>query len=252
VQSSATASFNWATLDRIYDYTQQNGILFKEHTFVWGSQQPGGTISLAHVENWIKTFCQRYPNVKADRRRQRAAAAHHSELHERAGSGRKRHLRLDHQGVQAGASVLPERHPHPQRLQQRRVHRSAESLRRYRESDQVRGAPVDAVGCQGHDFPDIATATMKTNIAYLNTQTGLPVYITEYDVSRADDTQQLNVYRDQFPFFLETSYIRGVTIWDGSTAAPGARRPTAGLVRGTSPRSAMTWLMQQLGRPVPP
>jgi hypothetical protein len=26
----------------------------------------------------------------------------------------------------------------------------------------------------------------------------------------------------------------------------------SGLVNGTTPRSAMTWLMQQLGRPVPP
>jgi endo-1,4-beta-xylanase len=32
--------FNWRTLDAIYDYTQQKGILFKEHTFIWGSQQP--------------------------------------------------------------------------------------------------------------------------------------------------------------------------------------------------------------------
>src|SRR5690606_14096797 len=37
VQNTAGAPFNWGPLDAIYDYAEQNGIIFKEHTFVWGS-----------------------------------------------------------------------------------------------------------------------------------------------------------------------------------------------------------------------
>src|SRR5690606_6227020 len=45
VQSSASGGFNWAALDAVYDYAQNTGIIFKQHTFVWGSQQPSGNIS---------------------------------------------------------------------------------------------------------------------------------------------------------------------------------------------------------------
>ncbi|HEY3255047.1 MAG TPA: endo-1,4-beta-xylanase, partial [Polyangiaceae bacterium] len=64
VQGSASGSFNWSTLDAIYAYTETNKIIFKQHTFVWGSQQPSGTPTLAQVENWMKSFCERYPNTR--------------------------------------------------------------------------------------------------------------------------------------------------------------------------------------------
>jgi len=35
-------------------YTQDHGIIFKEHCFVWGNQQPGGSLSESDVRNWIK------------------------------------------------------------------------------------------------------------------------------------------------------------------------------------------------------
>src|SRR6185369_10034269 len=33
-------TFNWAALDREYAYAQANNIVFKEHNFIWGAQQP--------------------------------------------------------------------------------------------------------------------------------------------------------------------------------------------------------------------
>src|SRR5262249_4869989 len=54
---------NWGALDRIHDYCKQNNIIFKQHNFVWGSQQPGWLNGLsadqqkAEVEEWIKLFC---------------------------------------------------------------------------------------------------------------------------------------------------------------------------------------------------
>ena len=104
-----------ARLDTIYDYAKQHNIPFKQHNFVWGSQQPGwiGGLSQAdqraEVEEWIRLFCERYPGHAADRRRQRAAAAHDAVVHGRARRRRRERLRLDHAGVQVGAPVLPER-----------------------------------------------------------------------------------------------------------------------------------------------
>ena len=64
VQGSASSAFNWSSLDAIYSYTETNHIIFKQHVFVWGSQQPSGTPTLAQIENWMKSFCERYPNTR--------------------------------------------------------------------------------------------------------------------------------------------------------------------------------------------
>ena len=79
---------------------------------------------------------------------------------------------------------------------------------------------------------------------------GLPVYITEMDIDTTDDAKQLSLYKQYFPLFMGTSYVKGITIWgwiNGKTWVSNT-----GLVNGTTPRSAMTWLMGELGRPVPP
>jgi endo-1,4-beta-xylanase len=64
VQSNVGASFNWSALDAIYDYAEKNQIVFKQHTFVWGSQQPGGNVTPDAVQKWMSEFCKRYPNTK--------------------------------------------------------------------------------------------------------------------------------------------------------------------------------------------
>ena len=43
VQMTTTSEFNWTTLDAIYSYAEANHVIFKQHAFVWGSQQPRGT-----------------------------------------------------------------------------------------------------------------------------------------------------------------------------------------------------------------
>lgn len=65
-------NFNWGPVDTAYQYAQQNGMLFKHHVFVWGSQEPswiqdGGNLSdaeiRAEVEEFMEVYCQRYPDT---------------------------------------------------------------------------------------------------------------------------------------------------------------------------------------------
>src|SRR5688500_18900170 len=50
---------NWDQLDLAYNFAKDNGLLFRQHTFVWGQQQPAWMNSLcpeeqkAEVEEWI-------------------------------------------------------------------------------------------------------------------------------------------------------------------------------------------------------
>jgi len=112
------------------------------------------------------------------------------------------------------------------------------------------GAPIDAVGCQSHALRGMSAATLQKNLDTMASQTGLPIYITEYDIGDANDANQLATYKTQIPIFRNTAAVHGVTIWgwiNGRTWVANT-----GLVNGTTPRAAMTWLMGELGRPVPP
>jgi endo-1,4-beta-xylanase len=84
----------------------------------------------------------------------------------------------------------------------------------------------------------------------LNSQTSLPVYITEFDIDDGNDSSQSTTYQNLFGVFLDASYIHGITVW--GWIAGQTWETNSGIVKGTTPRPAMTWLMQKLGRPIPP
>jgi endo-1,4-beta-xylanase len=250
VQSTPTSSFNWASLDTIYNYTQTNNIVFKEHCFVWGSQQPSGTPTQAQVENWIKSFCQRYPNTKVidvvNEPPPHTTPNYTSNLG--AGEGGTypwitKAFKLARQYCGSAVLILNDYN---------NVELTGD---RNRTVDMVKdikanGASIDAVGCQSHGLKNASGTTTQTNLAYLNSQTGLPIYITEFDIDNADDNAQLNAYKTHVSIFLNTSYVHGITVWGWILGRTW--ETNSGIVNGTTPRPAMTWLMQQLGRPIPP
>ena len=63
----ARGVMNWTDLDLAYNHAKLKGYTFKQHTFVWGNQEPGWISSLpaaeqaAEVEEWIALYAQRYP-----------------------------------------------------------------------------------------------------------------------------------------------------------------------------------------------
>jgi endo-1,4-beta-xylanase len=87
---------------------------------------------------------------------------------------------------------------------------------------------------------------LQANIDHMAAETGLPVYITEYDINLADDERQKSVMQDQFTMFWENPNIKGITLWGyvyGSTWMENT-----GLVRADGTlRPAMSWLVDYLG-----
>ena len=106
------------------------------------------------------------------------------------------------------------------------------------------GAPVDAYGQQAHDagdFPD--SASFAQVLTEVHNAVNIPLYITEYDIGRADDQEQKNIIANQIPFLWETPWIAGITIWgyiNGSTW----RQNTGLMNQDGSDRASMTWLRQ--------
>jgi len=102
------------------------------------------------------------------------------------------------------------------------------------------GAPVNAAGCQSHDLNDMSGANFKTVLEKIHNQTGLPIFITEYDIDQQDDQVQLTRFQEQIPVMWEADYVAGVTLWGyiyGSTWVTNS-----GLIKNGVERPALTWL----------
>jgi len=250
VQSNAGSAFNWTALDAIYDYAQSAGIIFKQHTFVWGSQQPGGNIGESDVKNWMQEFCARYPNTPlidvVNEPPPHTTPAYANSI----GGGTNgdwqwivNAFNWAHEACPNSLLILNDFNNIEWGDQNQHFIDIVKTI-------QNAGAPIDAVGAQAHGLSsNVSTETMKNLITKLHNDTGLPVYITEYDINQSDDQAQLGKFQEHLPFFLETEWIHGITIWGwiyGSTWVA-----SSGLIRNDAPRPAMTWLMQELGRPQP-
>jgi endo-1,4-beta-xylanase len=253
VQSSAGAAFNWRTLDAIYDYTEQNGIIFKEHTFIWGSQQPSGSLTETHVKTWMTEFCRRYPNTKiVDVVNEPPPHTTPSYVNAIGGGTNgtwqwiTNAFMWAHQACPNAVLVLNDFN----NIEWSGDNSHFVSIVR---TIKAAGAPIDAVGAQAHDLDhgQVTVNTVRTLFTRLYTETQLPIYITEMDLDYSDDNQQLQAYQQYFPLFRDSGYVKGITIWGWIYGRTWSRAPNSGLVRNGTARPAMTWLMQQLGRPVP-
>jgi len=250
VQSSANGAFNWSALDAIYSYTETNHIIFKQHTFVWGSQQPSGTPTLAQIENWMKSFCQRYPNTRLIDVVNEPPPHTTPNYTANLGAGESgqwgwitKAFKLARQHCPKAILILNDYNNIEYADQESHFIDIVKQIK-------AAGAPIDAVGAQAHALRTMSASQLQKNLDTMATQTGLPIYITEYDIGEANDATQLATYKAQFPIFRNTAAVKGITIWgwiNGRTWVANT-----GLVNGTTPRSAMTWLMGELGRPVPP
>ena len=247
VQSSATAAFNWTALDTVYAYAEQHGIPFKEHTFIWGAGQPSGTYTLAVVENWIKSYCERYPKtalIDVVNEPPPHTTPTYAKVLGEGESGAwpwiVKSFKLARQ--HCGSAVLI--------LNDYNNLAYADSQTHYIDivNDVLaNGGPIDALGIQAHDATKLTASQLQASLDALNSKTGLPIYISEYDIGLASDADQLAAFQTHFPLFWNSPYVRGVTVWGWMMGYTWISN--SGLVNGTTPRPAMTWLMDYLGRP---
>lgn len=250
VQGSVSGSFNWGTLDQFYAYTEQNGIIFKQHNFVWGSQQPSGTPTVAQVEKWIQSFCERYPNTRLIDVVNEPPPHTTPNYTANLGAGESgsygwitKAFKLARQHCPGAVLILNDYN---------NLEYSDQMNHFIDIVSQVKsgGGPIDGVGCQAHALKGKSASALQSAIDTMASKTGLPVYITEYDIGDASDSGQLSTYQAQFPVFLNTASVKGITVWGWIVGRTWVSN--TGLVNNTTPRPAMTWLMQQLGRPNPP
>lgn len=261
-------NYNWSNLDVIYDYAQSNGILFKEHVLVWGSQQPGWISSLNQteqrvvVEDWIKALAERYPNISMVDVVNEPFNAVPSYKEALGGNGETgwdwviTSFELARQYFSDTTKLI---------LNEYNVLHSTTVTNNYLEIINLldeRGL-IDGIGIQGHYFEfrsDIGSSNhyqysisaIKSNLQRL-VDTGIPVYITEFDIDEPDDQNQLEQYQIYFPIFWSNPGVKGITFWGYHEDDVWNAHPNTYLItsRGQE-RPALTWLRNYIATPFAP
>jgi endo-1,4-beta-xylanase len=242
---------NWANLDRMYDYAKQHKVLFKQHNFVWGSQQPSwlGGLSQAdqraEVEEWIRLYCERYPDTPlidvVNEPPPHTTPPYVQALGGAGSSGYDWIAQVFKWARQyCPNSVLILNDFNNIEYQSDNAH-SIDIANKIKAA----GAPIDAIGAQAHDAYRMSTGTVQMYIDRIASQTGLPVYISEYDIDLADDNQQKNVMQSQFTMFWNDENVKGVTLW-GYVNGMTWKANTGLMSSSGTTRPAMTWLLDFL------
>ena len=123
---------------------------------------------------------------------------------------------------------------------------------------------IDGIGVQGHYFEFrshigaisgtyvYGPATIKDNLDRL-TATGLPVYMTEFDIDEPSDADQLAQYKIYFPVFWGHPAVKGITFWGYVEDDVWGAHPDTYLLRSDGrERAALQWLRTYVDTPLPP
>jgi endo-1,4-beta-xylanase len=250
-------SYSWTQLDDIYNYAVANGFPYKHHNLIWGQQQPSFMSNLdsasqyQEIENWIKNSGQRYP--KADFCDVVNEPLHAQPVYKNAlgGDGATgwdwviKAFELARKYWSPNTKLL---------INEYNVLNDASGASRYIQIINLlkdRGL-IDGIGIQAHtgevDGPSLTT--LKTNLDKI-TATGLPVYISEFDINESNDSTQLQRYQSIFPLLYEDPGVYGITLWgyiQGQIWQTNAYLLTDRLAE----RPAMQWLRTYLASPFAP
>ncbi len=250
---STRDSMRWGSLDRIYNYAKSRGFPFRQHNFVWGQQQPSWITSLSQseqreeVEEWIRLFGERYPDTDFIDVVNEPTPAHAPPPYKEALGG---------DGATGWDWVIwcfekaRQYNPNAElHINEYGVLNGWVSMSEYLyiiELLQDRGL-IDGIAVQAHFLEDTSASTISYKLDQL-AATGLPIYITEYDVDIADDDDQLEIYQEQFPVIWEHPAVSGITLWGYIQGM--IWRQDAYLIRydGTE-RPALEWLHEYLSCP---
>lgn len=251
---------NWGGSDKIANFANENGITWKFHTLIWGSQYPSSWLDglsqseqLEEITEWYDAVAKKYPDVPMIDVVNEACPGHAPATKYKNALGGDGSTGFD--WIITAFKMARERWP-----KAILIYNDYNNCEYDREVDWTiqlikamlkANAPVDAIGCQAHDAYKVSTSTVKRNIDKL-AECGLPIFITEYDIGESNDSRQEQIMKEQFTMFWNHPKIVGITYWGyivGNTWRNGTGLKTSS---GTE-RPALTWLMKYVkDNPNPP
>lgn len=266
---AARGTFTWTNLDGIYNYAIQNGLLYKHHNLVWVSQQPTWIAGLdsatqrTEVQNWIQLVGQRYPKMDFVDVVNEPFHGNPSYANALGGSGKTGYdwvvtaFTWARQYCAPGVKLLINEY---NVIQDNTVTAKYIALI---DTLKLRGL-IDGIGVQGHyfEFRSHVAATSNIYIYDLSTlksnldklaATGLPIYMSEFDIDEPVDSVQLAQYQVYFPIVWNHSGVKGVTLWGYKEDDVWDQHPQTFLLHILgAERPAMPWLRAFVQLSAPP
>lgn len=245
VQPNGPDDWVWEPVDEAYQYAKDHGIVFKQHNFFWNFEQPSWVTNSNVAEygpKWIQAFCERYPDVPMI---DVVNEPIHNKAPYREGMGGDGASGYDWvvQAYKWAREYCPNsilivnefniiEWENDHNLFITALHQMLDA-----------GAPIDAIGAQGHDVYKAGTDVAKTYLDALYAEFGMPIYVTELDIDLADDQEQLAKMQEEITMLWDHPNVPGITYWgflQGSTWRANAWLTTS----SGSERPAMTWLQE--------
>jgi endo-1,4-beta-xylanase len=260
--SQDTTKWNWSGLDAIYNYAKKHNLIFKDHTLIWGSQQPSWISSLSqdmqlkYIETWFRQVGKRYPAIDLVDVVNEAISTHNPPdgVNGRAnykaalgGNGATgwdwviRCFELARKYMPKTAKLILNDYGIINDNNSTNTYLTIINLLKDRSL-------IDGIGVQGHrfEFDNANTSTLKFNLDKLSA-TGLPVYISEFDLGNIgntgtpNDAQQLQLYQKIFPVLWQHPGVKGITLW-GYVEGEMWQSSCYLVLKDGTWRPAMTWL----------
>jgi endo-1,4-beta-xylanase len=254
---------NWNDMDAAYAVAKENGFPIHMHVLVWGGQQPTwietlpAAEQLEEIHEWFAAVAARYPDLDF-------VEVVNEPLHQRPdqpGSG-------NYAGALGGTGatgwdwvinafrMARSYFPNSKLLiNDYSITNTPSSTQTYKTIIELLQAEnlIDGIGVQGHAFSTTPNIPMSTHLASLDSlaTTGLPIYVTEFDVDGPTDEVQLADYQRIFPVFWEHPAVQGITLWG---FRPGMWRTPQGaylVLENGAERPAMKWLQAYVQDAVP-
>ena len=243
-------NFNWSC-DRAFNYAKQHNFTYKFHALVWGAQYPSWLESLSATErfaaltNWFDNVKAKYNTLPMIDVVNEAVGMHQQGnpmMKETLGGGGK----TGYDWLIKAFDMAYERWP--------------DAILIYNDYNSLRwdvdnyitlvqtlrdaGAPIDAYGNQSHDVNDISTNELTSVLKKQQDALKMPMFITELDIDKANDSQQKAQYEKILPLMWEAPYCAGVTLWGYVHGATWV--DNSGLYKNGTERPAMTWIKEYM------
>ena len=243
-------NFNWGC-DRAFNYAKQHGFTYKFHALLWGAQYPNWLPDLtpkerfAAITNWFNKVKEKYNTLPMIDVVNEAVGRHQEGnpmIKESMGGGGK----TGYDWLIKAFDMARQRWP--------------DAILIYNDYNSIRwdvdnyitlvqtlrdaGAPIDAYGNQSHELGDISVSELTNVLKKQQDALQMPMYITELDIDKANDSQQKSQYEKILPIMWEAPYCAGVTLWGyihGSTWVDNS-----GLYKNGVERPAMTWIKEYM------
>ena len=248
--------FDFSTARREYDYCKEHGFKFKFHALLWGAQIPSylrdlnADETLKAITRWFDAVAKEFPDLEYIDVANEAVGSngnYHSPyqmtkiIQALGGTGK-----TGYDWLAKAFMMARERWPNAVLIYNdyNTFEYDTDAYIKLINGIKAAGGPIDAAGCQSHDLNDMTGANFKKVLEKVHDGVNLPIFISEYDIDKANDDDQLTQYKEQFPIMWEADYVAGVTLWGyihGSTWVDNS-----GLIKNNVERPALKWLREYM------